>query len=142
MQILGDGGYAFSDALDIPGDGSGDFVFGRGWLLEIVHRTSGDYGFYSDGEEVRPSRDRFGVFYPPFTFVRAYSRDIKGHVRGVGSESFVAGLPGTRSAPQALSRAPRTATAIAARTAVAGRWIEERSVTATPGSPRRTKSTA
>lgn len=95
MIRLDNGGYAFSDALDIPGDGSGDFVFGRSWLLEIVVRTSGDYGFYSDGDEVRPSRDRFGVFYPPFTFVRAYSRDIKGHVRGVGSESPVTGLPGT-----------------------------------------------
>jgi AraC-like DNA-binding protein len=94
MQVLDDGGYAFSHDLDIPGEGSGDFCFARGWLLEIVDKMSGDYAFFSDGVLVRPSGRRFGVFYPPFTFVRAYSNNIKGYVRGVGSAKVIDDLPG------------------------------------------------
>jgi AraC-like DNA-binding protein len=93
MQILEDGGYAISDRIDIPGEGTSDFVFGRGWLLEIVELASGDYYFYSDGAEVRPPSSRFGIFYPCFTFVRASSRDLKGEVFGVGSEHMPEGLP-------------------------------------------------
>lgn len=92
-MILEDGGYAFSDPLNIPGEGSGDFIFARGWLLEIVERASGDYGFFSDGELVDSADERFGVFYPPFTLVRAHFKEIHGHVRGVGSEVRLSGLP-------------------------------------------------
>jgi AraC-like DNA-binding protein len=93
MQVLDNGGYSFSDGLDIPGEGSGDFCFARGWLLEIVEKESGDYAFFSDGLLVRPTGVRFGVFYPPFTFVRAYSNKIKGHVRGIGSAHAMDALP-------------------------------------------------
>lgn len=93
MEILDDGGYAISDRLDIPGEGATDFIFGRGWLVEIVELTSGDYFFYRDGDEVRPGANRFGVFYPPFTFVRAFAREVKGYNFGVGSERILPGLP-------------------------------------------------
>lgn len=93
MQVLDDGGYAINDRISIPGEGVSDFVFGLGWLLEIVELSSGDYFFYSDGEEVRPGGRRFGVFYPPFTFVRAFARSVEGRVEGVGSETTLPELP-------------------------------------------------
>jgi AraC-like DNA-binding protein len=105
MRVLDDGGYAISDEVEIPGEGVSDFMFARGWLLEIVESTSGDYLFLSDGKEVRPPHRRFGVFYPPFTFVRAFTKDFQGRVVGVGSEKLLPGLPDwpflfeTRGAP-------------------------------------------
>lgn len=93
MRILDDGGYAISDQVDISGEGTTDFIFGRGWLLEIVELTSGDYHFISNDQEVRPGGNRFGVYYPSFTFVRAYARNIKGYNFGVGSERTLPGLP-------------------------------------------------
>lgn len=93
MQVLEDGAYAISDQMDIPGEGVTDFIFGRGWLLEIVELDSGEYYFVSDGKEVRPSQSRFGVFYPAFTLVRAFARDMKGRNTGIGSEKAFEKLP-------------------------------------------------
>jgi AraC-like DNA-binding protein len=95
MRILDDGGYAIADHVNIPGEGTTDFIFGRGWLLEIVELTSGNYHFISNHQRVRPAGNRFGVFYPSFTFVRAYARDIKGYNFGIGSDQTIAGLPDT-----------------------------------------------
>ena len=74
---LANGGYAISSEIDIPGEGATNFIFGRGWLLEIIELAEGEYSFFSDGREVRPASERFAVFYPPFTFVRAYVNAIK-----------------------------------------------------------------
>ena len=93
MRILEDGGYAISDQVNISGEGTTDFIFGHGWLLEIVVVNRGDYHFVSNGKEIRPTGNRFGVFYPSFTFVRAYARDFEGHNFGVGSERGLTGLP-------------------------------------------------
>lgn len=93
MRILDDGGYVIGGEIEIPGSGVQDFIFGRGWLLEIVELYSGEYFFISDGSEIRPASKRFGVFYPSFTFVRAYSREMKGYNSGIGSERIVPDLP-------------------------------------------------
>lgn len=93
VQRLADGGYAISDQVDLAGEGTADFIFGRGWLLEIVDLKSGEYYFLSDGKEVRPGGRYFGVFYPTFTFVRAFTRNIQGHMIGVGSEQTYPELP-------------------------------------------------
>src|SRR5688572_5764547 len=93
MQVLSDGGYAISDRIGIGGNGSDVFVFGRGWLLEVVDLEGGDYFFYSDGRRVRPASGHFGVFYPSFSFVRPYVGDVTGHVVGVGAVHAVEGLP-------------------------------------------------
>ena len=93
MRVVTDGLYAISDDFDIPGEGTSEFVFANGWLLEIVHVKTGDYWFFSDGEPVRPTGKRFGVFYPPFTFVRAFARKVSGRTLGVGSETLPSGLP-------------------------------------------------
>lgn len=93
MQILEDGGYAISDHVDIPGEGTTDFIFGRGWLLEIVELSRGEYYFLSDGKEVRSAGNHFGIFYPRFTFVRAVARNMQGHMIGVGSEQTYSELP-------------------------------------------------
>ena len=93
MQVLGDGGYAINDLIDIPGEGAADFIFGHGWLLEILDLTRGEYYFFRDGRPVRSPTNRFGVFYPAFTFVRAFARNVQGRVIGVGSEQTFPGLP-------------------------------------------------
>ena len=46
MQVLEDGGYAISDRIDITGEGTDNFIFGHGWLLEIITLTGGDYYFH------------------------------------------------------------------------------------------------
>lgn len=95
MRILPDGGYAIVDEVDIAGEGVTHFVFGRGWLIEIVDVAGGDYFFISDGREVRPTSGRFGVFYPPFSLIRCSVRDFTGRVRGIGSERPQSELPAT-----------------------------------------------
>ena len=93
LTALADGGYSILDHIHIPGAGTTDFAFARGWLLEIIDLQSGDYHFFSDGETVKPVTAFFGVFYPAFTFVRVYARNMKGTVRGVGSENTFPELP-------------------------------------------------
>lgn len=95
MRKLADGGYAIADRLEIDGEGSSYFVFGRGWLLEIVEIESGEYSFFSDGREVRAAGSRFGVFYPAFTLTRPFVKDTRGTVVGVGSTEWLDGLPRT-----------------------------------------------
>jgi len=95
MQILDDGGYAISGRFDIPGEGESNFVFARGWLVEIVEVEQGEYRFISDGKEVSAARRRFGVFYPPFSLIRTFVKDAKGIVRGVGAVERPAQLPTT-----------------------------------------------
>lgn len=114
MQKLDDGGYAINDSIDIPSEGVDDFIFARGWLLEIVELYSGDYYFISGGQVVRPQSNRFGVFYPPFTFVRAFARNMKGKVTGVGSEEVDPELPSVPFMFEATESAEFTATSQAA----------------------------
>ena len=93
MQLLEDGGYTFNDQIAIDGEGTTDFVFARGWLLEVVALESGEYHFLSDGKEVRPAKKYFGVFYPSFTFVRAFARNINGSMTGIGNDRPYPQLP-------------------------------------------------
>src|SRR5687767_10690729 len=93
MQILDDGGYAISDRFDIPGEGESNFVFARGWLVEIVKVEQGEYRFISDGKAVSAEGKHFGVFYPPFTLIRTFVKEVKGTVRGVGAVECPAQLP-------------------------------------------------
>src|SRR6266404_4186788 len=93
MKILGDGSYSIEDNISIDGEGSSPFIFGRGWLLELIELESGDYHFFSNGREVRPEGKRFGIFYPPFTMIRCYVKDVRGFVRGIGTVDLLPGLP-------------------------------------------------
>lgn len=93
MKLLADSGYSITDRFEITGEGADIFVFGRGWLLEVVDLESGDYYFLSDGRKVRPTGPHFGVFYPRFSMVRPFVRDVRGSVNGVGSVRMVDGLP-------------------------------------------------
>lgn len=95
MEHLGDGSYAISDAIEIDGEGSSHFVFGRGWLLEILTLSEGDYYFHSDGKEIRPAKRSFGAFYPPFTVICPYVKRVKGSVYGIGSVKPFPLLPQT-----------------------------------------------
>jgi len=93
MQILAEGSYAIADDVFIEGKGVSPFVFCDGWLLEILEIKSGEFYFFSDGNDVRPRTKRFGNFYPPFTIVSAYVNNLKGKVRGVGAFDRLDGLP-------------------------------------------------
>ncbi|MFN2501428.1 MAG: hypothetical protein ABR530_05395, partial [Pyrinomonadaceae bacterium] len=62
-----------------------NFVFARGWLLEIIELDAGEYAFIADGEEISSEGRRFGVFYPSFTLVRPKVKDLRGRVSGIGS---------------------------------------------------------
>lgn len=93
IRLLADGGYAISDDIEIPGEGTTNFVFGRGWLLEILELASGEYCFITDEGVVRARGSRFGMFYPPFSLVRASVKSLRGKVAGVGSETADPTLP-------------------------------------------------
>ena len=93
MRILPDGSYAIEDKISIDSEGISPFVFCRGWLLEIVEVAAGEFSFVCDSERVRPRDRRFGVFYPPFSFVRSYVKDFRGSVNGVGQIGVLPGLP-------------------------------------------------
>ena len=93
MQILSDGTYVINDVVSIESSGTAPFVFGQGWLLEILHIESGEFCFYHDSVKVSPRAKQFGIFYPPFTFVRLHVKDLKGTVRGVGHTDLLPELP-------------------------------------------------
>ena len=93
MRILPDGSYTIDDAISIKGEGTSPFVFCRGWLLEVIEVESGEFCFYHDSKKVGPEGSSFGVFYPPFSFVRSYVRELKGRVTGVGRTGVLPGLP-------------------------------------------------
>ena len=85
--------YFIDDELSIDGEGASPFVFCSGWLLEIIEIESGEFYFISDGEPVKPKSKHFGVFYPAFTIVRSFVKDLRGKVRGVGRIESIDGLP-------------------------------------------------
>ena len=93
MKILSDGSYAIDDVVSIENAGTTPFVFGRGWLLEILEIESGEFYFFRDAEKIVPGNRRFGIYYPPFSFVRSYVADLKGKVRGVGHTEPHPALP-------------------------------------------------
>lgn len=93
MQVMPGGAYVIEDEIDIPGEGASFFVFCAGWLLEIVEIESGEFYFFRDGEEVRAKRQQFAVFYPAFSIIRAFSRDMRGRNRGIGALNDLPELP-------------------------------------------------
>src|SRR5687767_7520824 len=93
MLLLDDGSYSIGGTIEIPGEGIQDFIFARGWLLEVVEVHQGDYYFISNGKAVRSPGSRLGVFYPPFTLIRAYSRELKAYNFGIGKVTFDPRLP-------------------------------------------------
>lgn len=95
MQFLSDGSYAIEDEVSIEGEGISPFVFCAGWLLEIIEIDSGEFYFYRDSQKIASATRRFGIFYPPFTIVSSYVRNLKGKVSGVGQTDVLPGLPET-----------------------------------------------
>jgi AraC-like DNA-binding protein len=93
MKLTADGSYTIDDELRIAGEGPSSFVFGRGWLLEIVELHDGEFYFFPDGNEARPAESRFGVFYPPFSIIASFVRWPIGKVRGIGATESLAELP-------------------------------------------------
>jgi len=85
MRTFADGFYLIDEQVSISGEGVSPFVFGNGWMLEIVDVESGEFYFFSDSTAVKPSSRRFAVFYPPFSIVRSYVKNLKGRVTGVGT---------------------------------------------------------
>ncbi len=84
MKTLSDGCCAFADRLRIPGEGVSPFVISSGWMIEIIRLDTGRYYFVSDGVEIRPSTDVFGIYYPPFSVVNVGVSDVAGSINGIG----------------------------------------------------------
>lgn len=93
MKLLSDGSYSIEDEVSIDGEGPSHFIFGRGWLLELLELDSGDFYFFNDGKEVRPRGPRFGIFYPSFSIVRSFVKSMRGRVQGIGAVETLPGLP-------------------------------------------------
>ena len=93
MKALGDDVYTLDEVAAVPGEGDSCFIFGRGWLLEILYVEAGEYHFISGDEKVKPAGPHFGVFYPSFTIVRPYVKDVRVCVRGIGSIRAFPELP-------------------------------------------------
>jgi AraC-like DNA-binding protein len=93
MKMLADGAYAIGGKVEISGEGVSNFGFARGWLVEVIEVTRGEYLFLSDGEEVRANGARFGVFYPPFTLIRCRVNNFSGWNHGIGAVEVPPGLP-------------------------------------------------
>jgi AraC-like DNA-binding protein len=108
MNVLGNGAYSIADEINIEAEGASPFVFGRGWLLEIIEVTSGEYYFVSGDKEIRPANSRFAVFYPPFTIVRAYVKYMKARLAGIGSIYPIEGMPSTPIIFETSANSPST----------------------------------
>lgn len=93
MRTVEKGTYFIDDELAIDGEGASPFVFCSGWLLEIIEVKSGEFYFLSDGMAVKPKSKRFGVYYPSFTIVRSFVKNLRGKVRGVGRVEPLDELP-------------------------------------------------
>jgi AraC-like DNA-binding protein len=93
MKLLSDGSYSIEDEISIDGEGISPFIFGRGWLLEIIELEAGEFYFFSNGNKVRPRGRRFGVFYPPFSIIVSFVKQMRGHVSGIGAVAPSPGLP-------------------------------------------------
>jgi AraC-like DNA-binding protein len=96
MERLPDGSYAIGGDISIPGEGTMPFVVGAGWLMEVIELGSGKYFFLCDEKEVCPAAKRFGVFYPPFSVVKFFVKDMNGKNSGIGGFGpLPAGFPTT-----------------------------------------------
>ena len=93
MRTIEQGTYFIDDELTIDGEGASPFVFCSGWLLEIIDIKSGEFYFLSDQRSVKAKRKRFGVYYPSFTIVRSFVKNLRGKVRGVGRVEPLGGMP-------------------------------------------------
>jgi AraC-like DNA-binding protein len=132
MQILPDGSYTIDDTIAIDGEGTAPFVFCRGWLLEIVKVESDQFCFYRASKKVRPSGRSFAAFYPPFSFVRSYVRDVRGKVTGVGQRGYLAGLPGSPIIFETEFSGPFTSAAQALNVLSHARNVQSISVNSNP----------
>lgn len=54
-------------------------------MIERVELESGEMYFYSDGEPVKPDSTAFCVFYPSYSIIDLFIRDLRGSVKGLGS---------------------------------------------------------
>jgi AraC-like DNA-binding protein len=124
MQLLPDGTYSIDDAVSIDGEGISPFVFCAGWLLEILKIESGEFYFLRDGEPVRPDSKRFGIFYPPFSIVRTYVRDLNGWNRGIGAVTLLPGLPKQPVIFETKFKGPFTGASQAAEIIAAGTNVQ------------------
>jgi AraC-like DNA-binding protein len=104
-SFLPDGTYLFRGQLKIKGVVTTTVVTCTGWLLEIYKLRAGELYFLRGKEEIRSNGKFFGVFYPPYTLVRACFVNAKGSFLGLAGTApltheidiipfvFEAGLP-------------------------------------------------
>ena len=95
--FLPDGTYLFRDQLKIEGVVTTALVTCKGWLLEMYQLKAGELHFLSGRKEIRPKRNRFGVFFPPYTLARP---------RFINAEGNLLGLAGTAPLPAEIGTVP------------------------------------
>jgi AraC-like DNA-binding protein len=96
-SFLPDGTYLFEDELRIKDTVTAAVVTCTGWLLEMHELSGGDLYFLRGKAEIRPRGKRFGVFYPPYTLVRACFHNAQGTLLG---------LAGTTPLPASIGTVP------------------------------------
>lgn len=92
-EVLPTKTYFFEDEFDGKGFLDAKVVTCSSWLLELFELESGEIFFMSGEKETRPTTNRFGVFYTPFSLTQPCFRNAKGHLTGIaGYESLPAKL--------------------------------------------------
>lgn len=82
-ENLSDGLHFFEDNFEINGLLNASVITCLGWLLELVELKSGELFFQKGAEIIRPNSNKFGIFYPSFTFTRPCFQNAKGHLTGI-----------------------------------------------------------
>jgi AraC-like DNA-binding protein len=108
-EFLPDGAYLFEDELS-GGLFDATVITCAAWLLELYELRSGDVGFEVGTENVRPTTNCFGVFYPPFSLTRPRFNNPQGRVLGIaGSIDLPTELLGQPLVFETAFRSPGTA---------------------------------
>jgi len=88
--LLRDGSYLFEDQLEIEGLLSANVVTCTAWLIEFYNLTAGELFFSVGTEQVRPTSNHCGVFYPPFSITEPSFKDTKASLVGIASSEPLA----------------------------------------------------
>lgn len=78
-----DGLHFFEDEFEVKDFLTANVITCQGWLLEFVQLKSGEMFFQKNEETIRPTSNKFCIFYPPFTFTRPCFQNAKGKLIGV-----------------------------------------------------------
>jgi hypothetical protein len=85
LELLSAGAFLIEDDVKIKGSRNMTFMMCDAWLLGLFELETGHYSFIRGGEPIRPKTKHFGIFYPPFSMMRVYVKDIRGRWAGMAA---------------------------------------------------------